>query len=101
MNKPLRTSFETTEFDVARASAPPSSSNAAPSLSRAAELAPLLSEQTPARGRLAVDLLRTLGTRLKSDERAPYDLPEHDDTVNFDDPTDDLILIDATSGEKK
>ena len=49
-------------------------------------------EKTPARGRRAVGLLRSLGDRLKSEERAPYEVPEHDDVVDFDEPTGDLIL---------
>ena len=49
-------------------------------------------EKTPPRGRLAVDMLRKIGTRLSSSERAPYEIPDHDDTVDLNDPTGDVLL---------
>ncbi len=55
-------------------------------------------ERTPPRGRLAVGMLKNLGSRLSSGERPPYEMPDHDDLVNLDDPTDDLIL---EASEKK
>jgi hypothetical protein len=61
-------------------------------------------EKTPARGHNTVGMLKTLGTRLSSNERAPYDLPDHDDTVDFDEPTEDLIIdvkAGTISSEKK
>jgi hypothetical protein len=58
------------------------------------------SEKTPPKGR-AVGVIKSLGSRLKSEERAPYEAKEHDDTINFDDPTDDLILANSDSDESK
>jgi hypothetical protein len=48
----------------------------------------------------AVGIIKDLGDRLKSDERAPYEKSEHDDTVNFDDPTDDLILANSSDTDE-
>jgi hypothetical protein len=47
-----------------------------------------------------VAVLKNLGTRLTQAERAPYEMPEHDDVVNFDDPTGEIIPRDP-SLEKK
>jgi len=56
-----------------------------------------MTERTPPRGHNTVGMLKSLGNRLSSNERTPYDLPDHDDTVDFDEPTEDLI-IDAKNG---
>ncbi|HEY4219724.1 MAG TPA: hypothetical protein VGO62_00245 [Myxococcota bacterium] len=58
-------------------------------------------EKTPARGRMAVDMLKSLGTRLSSEERAPYDVPDHDDTVDFNEPTLDPITIDPIAQKRQ
>jgi hypothetical protein len=51
-------------------------------------------ERTPPRAtkKRGVQLLSTIGQRLISEERAPYELPDHDDVVALDDPTGDIPL---------
>ena len=36
-------------------------------------------------------VIESLGRRLQSDERPPYDVADHDETVSFDDPTGDVF----------
>jgi hypothetical protein len=50
---------------------------------------------------MAVDMLKSLGTRLSSEERAPYDVPDHDDTVDFNEPTLDPITIDPIAQKRQ
>jgi len=48
--------------------------------------------RTPSRPFLKLDVIARLGERLSSDERAPYERPEHDDALHFDEPTGDQLV---------
>jgi hypothetical protein len=39
----------------------------------------------------ALGLIKDLGERLRSDERAPYEVEEHDDIIDFSDPTGEML----------
>ena len=48
--------------------------------------------RTPSRPFPKLDVIARLGERLSSDERAPYERPEHDDALLFDEPTGDQLM---------
>jgi hypothetical protein len=39
----------------------------------------------------SLGLIKDLGERLRSDERAPYEVDDHDDTIDFSDPTGEML----------
>lgn len=55
----------------------------------------------PGRPRIAVAVLRSIGSRLTQAERPPYEIPEHDRAVELDDPTGDLIESQTPPSGKK
>ncbi|MCC7071341.1 MAG: hypothetical protein IT383_08460 [Deltaproteobacteria bacterium] len=48
--------------------------------------------RSTARPKTKLGVIARLGERLSSDERAPYELSEHDDALLFDEPTADQVV---------
>ena len=49
--------------------------------------------RAPARAQTKLGVIARLGERLSSDERAPYERPEHEDALHFDEPTGDQPIL--------
>jgi hypothetical protein len=47
--------------------------------------------RSTSRPALAVGLIKNLGERLVKEARAPYETQDHDEAVNFDEPTGDFV----------
>ena len=63
-----------------------------------------MADRSPSRGRSknTLGVIARLGERLSSDERAPYELVDHDDALHFDEPTaDQVVPADRTSEAPK
>ncbi len=44
---------------------------------------------------IAIGVLRKMGERLSLDERAPYERQQHNETFDFDDPTNPNVCLSA------
>ncbi|MBI1947266.1 MAG: hypothetical protein HYS27_16345 [Deltaproteobacteria bacterium] len=57
-------------------------------------------EKPQPRHKNKLGVIARLGERLSSDERAPYERPEHEDALLFDEPTGDQLVPAERSAER-